>query len=145
MAVKKIEFDMKKSDVQTQLQKLRYEIEVMRSLKHDNIVRYLATERVGSTVNIFMEYIAGGSIVSLLRQFGPFTEAVVVTYTKMIGSALEHLHRNDVIHRDVKGANVLVDVDGICKVCDFGVCTFFSASIRARKRGERGNHKIPKI
>lgn len=58
----------------------------------------------------------GGSISSLLRRFGAFPEAVAKKYTKQILEGLEYLHYNHIVHRDIKGANILVDEKGNCKL-----------------------------
>lgn len=90
----------------------------MRSLNHENIVRYMGTEVAGTTLNIFLEYMPGGSISALLAKFGPFTEPVVRSYTKQILCGLLYLHSNHIVHRDIKGANILVDT----KVISLYIC-----------------------
>lgn len=69
----------------------------------------------------------GGSIAKLIDDFGKFPEPLIRKYTKQILEGLEYLHSHDVIHRgnfqiilDIKGANILVDKEGICKLTDFG-------------------------
>eukprot|EP01064_Diplonema_japonicum_P029368 TRINITY_DN4730_c0_g1_i1.p1 TRINITY_DN4730_c0_g1~~TRINITY_DN4730_c0_g1_i1.p1 ORF type:complete len:692 (+),score=143.09 TRINITY_DN4730_c0_g1_i1:64-2139(+) len=124
MAVKTIEFCARDLNIAAKLTDLQHEIKVMKALKHDNIVQYLCTERVGSTINIFMEFVPGGSIAALLAEFGSLSEMTVTNYTRQILNALEYLHANNVIHRDVKGANVLLTVGGVCKLADFGTATF---------------------
>jgi len=59
-------------------------------------------------------------VSSLLGRFGPFTPALTSSYTRMIVCGLEYLHDCNIIHRDVKGANLLVDANGMCKLADFG-------------------------
>eukprot|EP01060_Flectonema_neradi_P031504 TRINITY_DN4798_c4_g1_i2.p1 TRINITY_DN4798_c4_g1~~TRINITY_DN4798_c4_g1_i2.p1 ORF type:complete len:971 (+),score=182.95 TRINITY_DN4798_c4_g1_i2:46-2913(+) len=102
---------------------LKNEIELMKSLEHVNIVQYKGTEREGESLNIFMEFVSGGSIASVLKMFGPLTEKVVVAYTWQVLCGLQYLHSNKVIHRDIKGANILLTVDGVCKLADFGAAT----------------------
>ena len=75
---------------------------------------------VRGVLSIFLEYCAGGSVSSLLGRFGPFTPALTSSYTRMIVCGLEYLHDCNIIHRDVKGANLLVDANGMCKLADFG-------------------------
>ena len=62
----------------------------------------------------------GGSIAELLKKYGIFREPLIRNYTKQILEGLEYLHAHNVIHRDIKGANVLVDSHGVCKLADFG-------------------------
>ena len=99
---------------------LEAEVQLLQSLHHPNIVCYLGTERTTQALNIFLEYVPGGSIASLLAKFGSFKESVVRVYTKQIVMGLEYLHANGIIHRDIKGANILVDNTGLVKLADFG-------------------------
>ena len=92
----------------------------MRGLNHENIVQYKGTSFEENHLNIFLEYVPGGSISSLLAKFGGFSESVIKVYTRQILSGLEYLHRHHIIHRDIKGANILVDNNGIIKLADFG-------------------------
>jgi serine/threonine protein kinase len=71
-------------------------------------------------LHIFLEFVPGGSIASLLSKFGPFAERVISVYTRQILEGLEYLHRNQIMHRDIKGANILVDNAGCVKLADFG-------------------------
>ena len=72
------------------------------------------------TLTIFMEYVSGGSVSALLHKFGNFNERVIRLYTEQILSGLDYLHSHRIMHRDIKGANILVDHAGICKLADFG-------------------------
>jgi hypothetical protein len=78
------------------------------------------TERSSGSLNIFLEYVPGGSIASLLAKFGSFRETVVRVYTRQILSGLAYLHGHGIAHRDIKGANILVDNTGLVKLADFG-------------------------
>jgi serine/threonine protein kinase len=71
------------------------------------------------------EFVPGGSISLLLSKFGPFPEDVIRKYTRQIMEGLTYLHTNSVIHRDIKGANLLVTQSGIVKLADFGCSTWF--------------------
>jgi mitogen-activated protein kinase kinase kinase len=72
-------------------------------------------------LNIFLEYVPGGSVVQLLSQYGPFEEPLVRNFVRQILAGLNYLHERDIIHRDIKGANVLVDNKGVIKISDFGI------------------------
>ncbi|CAM9693024.1 unnamed protein product [Chrysoparadoxa australica] len=97
------------------------EIQLMRNLKHPHIVRYLGAElnEEDSQLCIFQEWVPG-SVTSMLVHFGPFSESRVIHYTKQILSGLAYLHQMRIIHRDVKGSNILIDHRGTIKLCDFG-------------------------
>ena len=106
------------------LNKLKIEIDIMKQLQHPHIVEYIDMEtkiKKGRVyINIFLEYVPGGSIESLINKFGQLSEQVVQSYTKQMLSGLIYLHNNNILHRDIKCANMLVDVSGSVKLADFG-------------------------
>ncbi|KAF9610434.1 hypothetical protein IFM89_022345 [Coptis chinensis] len=69
----------------------------------------------------FLEYVTGGSIHKLLQEYGPFGEPVIQNYTRQILLGLAYLHGRNTVHRDIKGANILVGPDGEIKLADFGM------------------------
>ncbi|RCV31108.1 hypothetical protein SETIT_6G150200v2 [Setaria italica] len=105
---------------QAHVRELEDEVRMLKNLKHTNIVRYIGTVQEENTLNILLEFVPGGSIQSLLGRLGSFPEAVIRKYTKQLLHGLEYLHRNGIIHRDIKGANILVDNKGCIKLADFG-------------------------
>ncbi|AQK52343.1 NPK1-related protein kinase 2 [Zea mays] len=105
---------------QAHVTELEDEVKMLKNLSHPNIVRYIGTAREENTLNILLEFVPGGSIQSLLGRLGSFPEAVIRKYTKQLLHGLEYLHRNGIIHRDIKGANILVDNKGCIKLADFG-------------------------
>ncbi|QCE08369.1 mitogen-activated protein kinase kinase kinase [Vigna unguiculata] len=109
-----------KENTQANIRELEEEVKLLKNLKHPNIVRYLGTAREENSVNILLEFVPGGSISSLLGKFGSFPESVIRMYTKQLLLGLEYLHNNGIIHRDIKGANILVDNKGCIKLADFG-------------------------
>ncbi|PON76393.1 Serine/threonine protein kinase [Parasponia andersonii] len=109
-----------KEKTQAHIKELEEEVKLLKNLSHPNIVRYLGTVREEETINILLEFVPGGSISSLLGKFGSFPEAVVRAYSKQLLLGLEYLHKNGIMHRDIKGANILVDNKGCIKLADFG-------------------------
>ncbi|KAL6063740.1 STE/STE11 protein kinase, variant 1 [Balamuthia mandrillaris] len=99
---------------------LQKEIEILSKLKHKNIVRYLGSERVDTSLNIFMELIPGGTIASLLHKFHHFSENMIRSFTRQILLGLNYLHEKGYAHRDIKGANILVSNRGTLHLADFG-------------------------
>eukprot|EP01062_Namystynia_karyoxenos_P077261 TRINITY_DN7738_c0_g1_i1.p1 TRINITY_DN7738_c0_g1~~TRINITY_DN7738_c0_g1_i1.p1 ORF type:complete len:748 (+),score=85.53 TRINITY_DN7738_c0_g1_i1:90-2333(+) len=106
--------------VRGMIELLQNEIEMLRTLEHPNIVRYLGTRREGSTVQVLMEYVPGGSLKGVLCDFGPLPAGIVQAYTRQLVCALAYLHGCRVVHRDIKGANVLLHQMGGVKLADFG-------------------------
>ncbi|KAK4761452.1 hypothetical protein SAY87_029336 [Trapa incisa] len=109
-----------KEKAQAHIKELEEEVKLLKNLSHPNIVRYLGTVREEETLNILLEFVSGGSISSLLGKFGAFPEAVIKNYTQQLLLGLEYLHKNGIMHRDIKGANILVDNKGCIKLADFG-------------------------
>ncbi|XWS23625.1 hypothetical protein CRYUN_Cryun28dG0031000 [Craigia yunnanensis] len=72
-------------------------------------------------LSVYLEYISGGSIQKLLGEYGSFKEPIIRSYTRQILSGLAYLHGRNTVHRDIKGANILVDPNGEIKLIDFGM------------------------
>ncbi|KAK3002975.1 hypothetical protein RJ639_018730 [Escallonia herrerae] len=109
-----------KEKTQAHICELEEEVKLLKNLSHPNIVRYLGTAREEESLNILLEFVPGGSISSLLGKFGSFPESVIRMYAKQLLLGLEYLHKNGIMHRDIKGANILVDNKGCIKLADFG-------------------------
>lgn len=120
IAVKQVCVAVTKEKAQAHIRELEEEVKLLQNLSHPNIVRYLGTAREEEALNIFLEFVPGGSIASLLGKFGSFTEPVIRMYTRQLLLGLEYLHSNHIMHRDIKGANILVDNKGCIKLADFG-------------------------
>ncbi|EDO01239.1 hypothetical protein SS1G_03713 [Sclerotinia sclerotiorum 1980 UF-70] len=95
----------------------------LRMIEHDNIVKYLGFVKSSDCLNIILEYCENGSLHSICKSYGKFPENLVGVYMGQILLGLQYLHDQGVIHRDIKGANILTTKDGKVKLADFGVST----------------------
>jgi mitogen-activated protein kinase kinase kinase len=127
LAVKQVELpspgnstavDQKKKNM---IDALKREITLLRELQHPNIVQYLGCSSSPDHLNIFLEYVPGGSVQTMLNSYGALREPLVRSFVRQIVTGLAYLHGRDIIHRDIKGANILVDNKGGIKISDFGI------------------------
>ncbi|XP_060167781.1 mitogen-activated protein kinase kinase kinase 3-like [Lycium barbarum] len=105
---------------QQSLYQLEQEISLLSQFRHRNIVRYHGTNKDESKLYIFLELVTKGSLASVYRKYR-LRDSHVSDYTRQILSGLHYLHSRKVIHRDIKCANILVDVSGSVKLADFGL------------------------
>eukprot|EP01104_Vermistella_antarctica_P020557 TRINITY_DN883_c0_g1_i7.p1 TRINITY_DN883_c0_g1~~TRINITY_DN883_c0_g1_i7.p1 ORF type:complete len:398 (-),score=62.75 TRINITY_DN883_c0_g1_i7:64-1257(-) len=103
---------------------LTRELQVMKSLEHPNLVKLVDFHETTTYLYFILEFVSGGSLHETVKRFGPLPEEVLKIYVQQILHGLKHLHANEIIHRDIKGANILLTLNGVCKVADFGSCTF---------------------
>lgn len=123
MAVKQISLPKKNSpgDVQKSMIEQEREMTLLKQLNHENIVRYYGLSTDENNLNIFLEYVPGGSVQLMLKLYGPFEEPLIRNFIRQVLIGLAYLHGEDIIHRDIKGANILIDIKGTVKIGDFGI------------------------
>ncbi|KAF8163339.1 hypothetical protein B0H34DRAFT_672360 [Crassisporium funariophilum] len=141
MAVKQVELPTGSAPNQerkkSMLSALEREIELLKNLQHENIVQYLYSSIDAEYLNIFLEYVPGGSVTALLRNYGAFEEPLVKNFVRQILQGLDYLHERDIIHRDIKGANILVDNKGGIKISDFGISKKVDDNLLTGNRANR--------
>eukprot|EP01059_Diplonema_ambulator_P006179 TRINITY_DN1593_c0_g1_i18.p1 TRINITY_DN1593_c0_g1~~TRINITY_DN1593_c0_g1_i18.p1 ORF type:complete len:519 (+),score=153.11 TRINITY_DN1593_c0_g1_i18:37-1557(+) len=100
------------------------ELKMLQKLDHPNIVKlkgYATT--TPSVASLYLEYVAGGSLFNMLKLTASrMYESAIRRFMKQTVLGIEYLHSLDILHRDIKPHNVLVDTYGNCKVTDFGCC-----------------------
>ncbi|KAJ7623201.1 STE/STE11/cdc15 protein kinase [Roridomyces roridus] len=127
VAVKRIRLEgLKEEEVTT----LMREVDLVKSLSHPSIVKYEGMARDQDTLSIVLEYAENGSLGQTLRAFGKLNERLVASYVVKILEGLHYLHSSDVVHCDLKAANILTTKNGNVKLSDFGV----SLNLRAMER-----------
>ncbi|KAH6831363.1 mitogen-activated protein kinase kinase kinase 7 [Perilla frutescens var. hirtella] len=110
---------------QEDLNIIMQEIDLLKNLNHKNIVKYLGSSKTKTHLHIILEYVENGSLANIIKpnKFGPFPESLVAVYIAQVLEGLVYLHEQGVIHRDIKGANILTTKEGLVKLADFGVAT----------------------
>ncbi|XP_007905525.1 mitogen-activated protein kinase kinase kinase 3 [Callorhinchus milii] len=122
LAAKQVQFDPDSPETSKEVSALECEIQLLKNLRHQRIVQYYGSlrEKAERTLSIFMEYMPGGSVKDQLKAYGALTENVTRKYTRQILEGVCYLHSNMIVHRDIKGANILRDSVGNVKLGDFG-------------------------
>lgn len=103
-----------------QLPGIMKEAEILKRLNHPNIVKIYSFIETPNTLYFVLEYVEHGSLAGLLKKYGVFPEHLIASYTEQILQGLRYLHGEGIIHRDIKGDNILITKDGKVKLADFG-------------------------
>ncbi|WP_068672440.1 Stk1 family PASTA domain-containing Ser/Thr kinase [Oceanobacillus sp. Castelsardo] len=98
------------------------------SLSHENIVSIYDVGEEDHLLYMVMEYVDGMTLKEYIQRFGPVDVTETLDIMKQITSAIAHAHANDIVHRDIKPQNILVDNFGKVKVTDFGIAIALSAT-----------------
>jgi serine/threonine protein kinase len=121
-ALKVIKLDSNQIQAEKQFNSVTQEVQILKSLRHVNIVKYIQTDVNLDLreISIVLEYVPGGSLRGLIEKYGALSPKVIKNYGYQIIKGLSYLHNHNVIHRDLKSANVLVTDNAIIKLTDFG-------------------------
>ncbi|MED6191716.1 hypothetical protein PIB30_003059 [Stylosanthes scabra] len=119
-AVKEVSLLDQDNQGKQSIYQLEQEIALLSQFEHENIVQYFGTETDESKLYIFLELVTKGSLASLYHRY-TLRDSQVSAYTRQILHGLKYLHDRNVLHRDIKCANILVDANGSVKLADFGL------------------------
>ncbi|KAI9449930.1 kinase-like domain-containing protein [Lactarius psammicola] len=117
-----------------EIARLMREVDLVKRLSHPSIVKYEGMARDENTLSILLEYAENGSLGQTLEAFGKPSEKLVANYVFKILEGLDYLHRSDVVHSDLKAANILTTKTGNIKLTDFGI----SLNLRVMERKVKG-------
>ena len=109
--------------IEKRYQSLQDEISVLSNAEHPNIVKYYGSSQSDTHLNILLEFVPGGSIRHLLDNFGALGDDVILSYLRQTLLGLQYLHSHNIIHSDMKSANILVTDQGKVKLSDFGTAS----------------------
>jgi len=97
---------------------------LLATLNHPNIVTILTAEKQDHVFFIVMEFVQGETLESMIAREGALDLSIALDYTCQICNAVDHAHHQNILHRDLRPANVLVSDTGMLKVADFGTSRF---------------------
>uniref|UniRef100_A0A674G7K8 Mitogen-activated protein kinase kinase kinase kinase n=1 Tax=Taeniopygia guttata TaxID=59729 RepID=A0A674G7K8_TAEGU len=112
---------------------VQQEIIMMKDCKHPNIVAYFGSYLRRDKLWICMEFCGGGSLQDIYHVTGPLSEQQIAYVSRETLQGLYYLHSKGKMHRDIKGANILLTDNGHVKLADFGVSAQITATIAKRK------------
>ncbi|XP_064258261.1 MAP/microtubule affinity-regulating kinase 4-like isoform X3 [Passer domesticus] len=110
----------------TSLQKLFREVRIMKGLNHPNIVKLFEVIETDKTLYLVMEYASAGEVFDYLVSHGRMKEKEARAKFRQIVSAVHYCHQKNIVHRDLKAENLLLDADANIKIADFGFSNEFS-------------------
>ncbi|KAK9060397.1 hypothetical protein SSX86_021101 [Deinandra increscens subsp. villosa] len=124
VALKKVRFDFNEPD---SVKFMTREIFILKRLNHPNIIKLegVVTSRMSSSLYLVFEYMQHDLSSLAAVQGVKLTEPQIKCLIKQLLSGLEHCHKNGVLHRDIKGSDLLINNNGILKIADFGLASFY--------------------
>ena len=114
-------FNLKKLKSERAKAKIYHEINLIKNLRHSSVVKILDTFETNDYILIVMENISGGDLLSFVKKRTKLNEKICKFIFKQLLQALKFIHSKNIIHRDIKLDNVLIDLNNNIKLCDFGV------------------------
>ena len=121
------------------------EAEAASKVSHENIVNMLDVGIDGDMRYIVMEYVDGQTLKEMIRQRGAIHPDTAIRMTIRILAAVDHAHRNGIVHRDIKPQNILVDNQGRVKVADFGIARMKASQTTALEEGNTAGSALGSV
>ena len=109
--------------------KILYETNLMRKLRHPSITKILETFESEKYIFIIMEYISGGNLQSFVKKRRKLSEKTAKIFFKQIIEGIKYIHSQNIVHRDIKLENILIDLNNNIKICDFGVGKLINSNL----------------
>ncbi|KAL6759053.1 kinase-like domain-containing protein [Haematococcus lacustris] len=125
--------------------RIQREIRVMRHLTHECIIKLFQVVDAPSMLYLVMEHAPNGSLLDHVRARKRLAEPDAAYILQQVVAGLEHCHQREVVHRDVKLENILLDADNVMKVIDFGLSAFFVPDKRLRVHCGSPSYAAPEI
>lgn len=125
VALKKVRFDTSEPE---SIKFMAREIMILQKLDHPNIIKLegLATSRMQYSLYIVFEYMQSDLTSIISRLDMRLSEAQIKCYMQQLLAGLQHCHQRYILHRDIKGSNLLIDKNGMLKIADFGLANHFN-------------------
>ena len=119
-------FNKTKFTDQKSKNKIMNEIEIMKNLKHFSVVKLLDTIETEKYILLVMENVLGGDLLSFIKKRNKLPEKTAKFIFKQLLQSLKYIHNKNIVHRDIKLDNILIDLNNNIKLCDFGVGKYIS-------------------
>ncbi|KAK1315608.1 putative serine/threonine-protein kinase [Acorus calamus] len=129
VALKKVRFETSESE---SVKFMAREILILRRLDHPNVVKLegLATSRMHRSIYLVFDFMKSDLARVISRPDGRLTEPQVKCYMQQLLSGLQHCHERGILHRDIKGSNLLIDKSGVLKIADFGLANEYNPQLK---------------
>lgn len=141
LAVKTYQLNQNLRVAEIELMNIKRELLILKSLDHPNIVKYFQVDfnQEDNSIDLITEYVPSGSMYMLLEKYKGLSESVIRNYAKQLLEGLAYLHSNEVVHRDLKSANILVTENSSLKLTDFGCSRRFDSDSNGQSKSFKGS------
>ncbi|KAF0932703.1 hypothetical protein E2562_011998 [Oryza meyeriana var. granulata] len=129
VALKKVRFDTSESE---SVRFMAREMMILRRLDHPNVIRLdgIATSRMHRSIYLVFDFMYSDLTRIVCRPHHRLTEPQIKCYMQQLLSGLQHCHERGILHRDIKGSNLLIDRHGVLKIGDFGLANYYGPNRR---------------